>query len=489
MSNMSKAPALSKSPHQIHEKASTAGKEGTKERKSRAGTRSVTTLSTQQLIRKRANDREAQRAIRQRTKDHIDNLERRIAQLSSKDEKLNNALQRNAALEAEVANLRNQFYAGGTANVLGYNYGDEESSSPKSVTSTLSNGRLVGDLPLAQVDPLSGFTNQGSSVPVDSMGVAPQSNMIPPTGVMSGLDLTAAIPVLPTAPSSTSTSATFSQSEPWQDYPALARSNTSVSSPSSDDYSTDQGSWAPDEGMNAAAMTTGAIPGVESALPPSINFNFMIDANGRPITFYSNAINAPYSNEQMNQGDIQSQFPASTSLPQQQNMPLAAENPFISSPATTVDGIPIIPRHGPPIDVNTIVNPPPTLVNFLNQPSTYAWEIPIRTVQPTCDVDVILLTFMHKQRGLMIEGVPRLQIEGPKYPSITSLLNPRRGETSHPISKVLTDLLSSLPSLVSVPEKTATLFMMYLLLRVSPILLAKMDIITACFQPPACFLP
>ncbi|KAF2802895.1 uncharacterized protein BDZ99DRAFT_357442, partial [Mytilinidion resinicola] len=49
----------------------------------RASTRSVTTLTAAQLERKRANDREAQRAIRQRTKDHIEFLERRVAELSS----------------------------------------------------------------------------------------------------------------------------------------------------------------------------------------------------------------------------------------------------------------------------------------------------------------------------------------------------------------------------------------------------------------------
>lgn len=49
---------------------------------SRAGTRSVSTLTPAQLQRKRANDREAQRAIRQRNKEHIENLERRIEELS-----------------------------------------------------------------------------------------------------------------------------------------------------------------------------------------------------------------------------------------------------------------------------------------------------------------------------------------------------------------------------------------------------------------------
>lgn len=84
---------------------------GAKRRPSRAGTRSVSTLTAAQLDRKRANDREAQRAIRQRTKDHIDQLERRIAELSATNDtsaKLMHALQRNEELEQENALLRSR---------------------------------------------------------------------------------------------------------------------------------------------------------------------------------------------------------------------------------------------------------------------------------------------------------------------------------------------------------------------------------------------
>ena len=78
---------------------------------SRAGTRSVSTLTTAQLARKRANDREAQRAIRQRTKEHIESLERRIAELTGTNNsgsKLDEVLQRNASLERELQHLREQ---------------------------------------------------------------------------------------------------------------------------------------------------------------------------------------------------------------------------------------------------------------------------------------------------------------------------------------------------------------------------------------------
>ncbi|OCK74510.1 hypothetical protein K432DRAFT_469336 [Lepidopterella palustris CBS 459.81] len=89
----------------------TSSPAGAKRRPSRAGTRSVTTLTAAQLERKRANDREAQRAIRQRTKDHIESLERRIAELSqqqdsSSSSKLMELMRRNEELEQENDMLR-----------------------------------------------------------------------------------------------------------------------------------------------------------------------------------------------------------------------------------------------------------------------------------------------------------------------------------------------------------------------------------------------
>jgi phage I-like protein len=79
-----------------------------RKRDSRAGTRKVTSLTAEQLERKRANDREAQRTIRQRTKEHIENLEHQVAELSAKGEQMDRVIERNAALEAEIAHLRQQ---------------------------------------------------------------------------------------------------------------------------------------------------------------------------------------------------------------------------------------------------------------------------------------------------------------------------------------------------------------------------------------------
>lgn len=69
----------------------------------------MSTLTPSQLARKRANDREAQRAIRARTKEHIENLEREIDELRSQqnsDQRVRELLGRNRALEEEVRRLR-----------------------------------------------------------------------------------------------------------------------------------------------------------------------------------------------------------------------------------------------------------------------------------------------------------------------------------------------------------------------------------------------
>ncbi|GLA63973.1 hypothetical protein AtubIFM54640_005140 [Aspergillus tubingensis] len=84
-----------------------------KKRESRAGARKVTSLSAEQLERKRANDREAQRTIRQRTKEHIERLEHQVAELKAKGEQFDDVVRRNVALEHEIRALKHQLALAG----------------------------------------------------------------------------------------------------------------------------------------------------------------------------------------------------------------------------------------------------------------------------------------------------------------------------------------------------------------------------------------
>ncbi|OSS53365.1 hypothetical protein B5807_02086 [Epicoccum nigrum] len=117
---------------------------GGKKRPSRAGTRSVTTLTAAQLERKRANDREAQRAIRQRTKDLIENLERQVRDLQNQLEntsssKMMDIMRRNEELEQENAMLRARMgHAPSTLGVPEHNTG---APSPSDRVQMLSQPR------------------------------------------------------------------------------------------------------------------------------------------------------------------------------------------------------------------------------------------------------------------------------------------------------------------------------------------------------------
>lgn len=86
-----------------------------KKRDSRSNVRRVSSLSAEQLERKRANDRDAQRLIRQRTKEQIERLqhqvstlEAQVAEMKPRSEVYDELLQQNAALQEEVSQLRHQ---------------------------------------------------------------------------------------------------------------------------------------------------------------------------------------------------------------------------------------------------------------------------------------------------------------------------------------------------------------------------------------------
>jgi hypothetical protein len=72
----------------------------------------VSTLTPSQLARKRANDREAQRAIRARTKEHIERLEKEVEELKSRhggDQRVQELQRENKALQQELMALREAF--------------------------------------------------------------------------------------------------------------------------------------------------------------------------------------------------------------------------------------------------------------------------------------------------------------------------------------------------------------------------------------------
>ncbi|KAK5635220.1 hypothetical protein RRF57_010932 [Xylaria bambusicola] len=81
----------------------------TKKRRTGApGSRGVANLTPEQLAKKRANDREAQRAIRERTRKQIDALEKRIQELTAQKpyQELQKVIREKEAAEAKIVELQ-----------------------------------------------------------------------------------------------------------------------------------------------------------------------------------------------------------------------------------------------------------------------------------------------------------------------------------------------------------------------------------------------
>ncbi|KAK3293402.1 uncharacterized protein B0H64DRAFT_327048, partial [Chaetomium fimeti] len=98
------------------------------------------------------------------------------------------------------------------------------------------------------------------------------------------------------------------------------------------------------------------------------------------------------------------------------------------------------------------------------------YNIVPRNCAPTCPLDALLLDFLSERRQRAAEGLSQSEILGPRYPSVSSLLNPAVSAYSHPLSKVFTDILARFPDLATLPERVAVLYVMFLLMRwqVSP---------------------
>ena len=81
---------------------------GAKRKRGGSSTRGVANLTPDQLERKRANDREAQRAIRERTKNHIDRLNARIREYeqSSPFQELQAVVRQKEAILAENEDMK-----------------------------------------------------------------------------------------------------------------------------------------------------------------------------------------------------------------------------------------------------------------------------------------------------------------------------------------------------------------------------------------------
>ncbi|PNY23573.1 Uncharacterized protein TCAP_06491, partial [Tolypocladium capitatum] len=93
------------------------------------------------------------------------------------------------------------------------------------------------------------------------------------------------------------------------------------------------------------------------------------------------------------------------------------------------------------------------------------YAVPVRNCAPTCPLDSLLLDFLGERRQRAADGLPVHEVVGPRYPSVSSLLNPANSVYSHPLSKVFTDILATFPDIATLPERVAVLYVMFLVMR------------------------
>ncbi|KAH7356771.1 hypothetical protein BKA65DRAFT_592326 [Rhexocercosporidium sp. MPI-PUGE-AT-0058] len=395
-------------------------KPGAKRRASRAGTRSVASLTPEQLARKRANDREAQRSIRQRTKTHIEELEQRIRDLSqNQDAKgFEQIERRNAELEEELRQLR---------ELLGRSDASVASSpEPTPLSSRYGIDVLEEAHPLAyssswNTQSIGGPDSPYSSFPISSAGDLLSSFAPDHSGLASGLSDPAS------ARSNTLTKAEIEfkdlSSPPTAPVPLILRGSASSRPQCGRSRSYPNGTFGlpsndPPQRLNGSVNAIGPSP--LASQPTYVNRSLMMNVNGLhqvpPQTSHPLA---------MNQGKARVD---STRPPKQTSTAYEVSNPMVS-------------RQGRP-----------------------AWEVSLPFLPPNGPLDSIFIGLLQRQRSLASEDIPVSLLTGPYHPDLRALMNPEIPDNTHPVASIVCDLARRI-DYTGFAEKIAKLFLAYHFLR------------------------
>ncbi|KAI1447440.1 hypothetical protein F5Y02DRAFT_424545 [Annulohypoxylon stygium] len=378
------------------------------------GSRGVASLTPEQLAKKRANDREAQRAIRERTKNQIEALEKRIHELTSQKpyQELQAVIRAKEAVEAENAEIKSRL-----AVIMSM------------IQPILSGQQVEGAF---NTPPLSNFTN-----------ITPTP--IQPTQRSPSLSNTAAYNVA-TPPSTASPASTMADPS-WQ---------TQTSQPSPHFTQVKMLNQQRQNSLHSLDLGAGE----------QLKLDFLLD----PSTHVSR---------------IQTGIDGPQDTPEYHHLPM--KHDWNANANAGTDTSPIPSRNGNMIE-NGIPHqqqqqqqqqqqhhrieyaPHQPLVDPTTSSSWIGRTAPLKNSAPTCPLDNLLLDFLSERRQRAYEGVPPREIIGPRYPSVSSLLNPSQSAFSHPLSKVFTDILAAFPGISSLPERVAVLYYMFLVMRwqVSP---------------------
>ncbi|KAI1781054.1 hypothetical protein F4818DRAFT_436245 [Hypoxylon cercidicola] len=357
-----------------------------KKRRTGPSSRGVANLTPEQLAKKRANDREAQRAIRERTKNQIENLERQIRELTSQQpyQELQAVIRAKEAVEAENAEIKNRL-----ASIMSL------------IQPILSNQQVEG-----------AFT----SSPFPSF-----------TPIHTTAQRSPSAPTIATYNASTPASAASPAS-------AAAATDTSWQQPSQGPSQQPSPSFAQVKLLSQQRHEL--LHNLDLGAGEQLKLDFLLDPSQRVSRMQTGA-------------DGAQDTPDFQHLPMKHDWNAAAPS-FAQQQQQQQQRIEYAPRDVP------------------RQSPEAAWvgnAAPIQNGPPTCPLDNLLLDFLHERRQRAAEGVPAREVVGPRYPSVSSLLNPANSALSHPLSKVFTDILAAFPGISGLPERVAVLYYMFLVMR------------------------
>lgn len=363
----------------------THSQHSTKKRRASNSTsaRGVANLNPEQLAKKRANDREAQRAIRERTKTQIETLERRIQELTTQQpyQELRLAIQQKEQVEAENEEIKRRLnsFINGIQPLIGGN----GQVGRESYAAHWGNPSLT-DLAAEPIPPCHatvGLPHALNSI-VNHVGqpIGPQAAVYPDARSL---------------PSTLSISR----------YPASRGQRNTTPSTSQSAHT-----GSPDT-FSAVNVLERRVPSVSHALPNRT---------------YEEKLEAAYLQNLHDARNGRQQYGRERAPSLQSTLPM---NPL-----------------------SPIQNPRDSFGNQL-----LACSVPVRNIPPACPLDGLLLDFLAERRQKAIEGVPSKELVGPDYPSVVTLLDPKRSPCSHPLSKVFTDMLVTFPDLSTLPEQVAVL--------------------------------
>lgn len=323
-------------------------------------------------------DREAQRAIRERTKLTIENLERRIQELTSQQpyQELQAALRAKEAVEAENADIKRRLAA------------------------------IV-----AMIHPL--ITQCPSEQPALP---SPGQSFLPAPSNVTPRPHSAAANNTPTP----SSAASPGSADPYSQWNSGASTSSGPAAPQTQTYRAQLNQQRHD-------LTHGLELGSER-----LGLEFLLDQ--------AKGSNKPQGTP--NGGTIDS---ASYRQAHQE-----ASSPYPRENSTNRDAA----MHG---------NIDPALQTAIDPALSPGSATEIKNCAPTCPLDSLLLDFLQERRQRAAEGFPAHEIVGPRYPGISSLLNPTRD--THPLTKLFIDILNTFPNISQLPERVAVLYVMFLIMR------------------------